>query len=581
MQPGGAAQSDGGAQPVDAARPVGWRPGGTAIVAGVQGQAVACWLADRGAQHLLLTGVPDAEAVAAHAGVPVTVLPEPAELGAPAESGEVIDTVVCTVGQPEETPIGTLTVAELGGALDAAASAWRLADGASDALLLCSLAGTFGGIGQASLAVADVFLAALAQSRRMQGRRMQSRPTQSKRAQGDRVFAVAMGPWPDTDPRIAQARAQRLGRRGVGILDPSQALSTLGTALDHDDEPGVIADLRWPDFAASLAAARPARLLAALPEAALPVGTRPVGTLPATTLPDGTLPAGAASFGGTAATGGASVAQRLAAANPAERTELLTGLVLREAAAVLGYPDPAALPTDRALLELGFDSLTSIELRTRVTSLTGLSLTPAMILDNPTVADLASLGAGTASQASSGLLTEMFLRSRDQGTEAEFMDLLGETARFRPAFTGRGAQRLAGAAGRRTWTVAGMPAQRAGPVGTAPVRPARRRGGGPAPGPRPAAARVRAGEPLPGGVTDAAAALADCVLANLTGAPFALVGYSSGGLLAHAVAERLAGSGDQPVAVVLADTWLLDDSEPVARRRQLAGPWAGWTPKPA
>ena len=518
-----AALPDAVALPDDAAFPDGWRSGGTAVVAGVQGRVVARWLADRGARHLLLAGLPDAEAVATEAGVPVTVLADPVGPLPEVPGLPPVTTVVCTGVTAEETPLGTLTATGLGSALDAAAAAGQLAAGVPDALLLCSLAGTFGGVGQASLAVADAYLTALAQDRR---------------AHGDRVFAIAMGPWPDTDPQIARARAERLGRRGVGILNPGEALSALGMALDREDEPGIIADLRWPDFAASLAAARPAKLLAALPEAAAAASGDQV-------------PAG----GGHVPAGGAS----------------MTDLIRREVAAVLGYSDPTAIPSDRGLLELGFDSLTSVELRNRLASVTGLSLSSAMILDNPTVADLASrLGTGTAGQASIGLLTEMFLRSRDQGTAAEFMDLLGETARFRPAFTGPASGivpvQLADGAG--TWLVC-LPSALApsGPhqfarlaaavAGRHPVLAL------PLPG-------FRVGEPLPGSVADAAAALADCVLAHLDGAPFALVGYSSGGLLAHAVAERLAGGGDQPTAVVLADSWLLDDPAPGTRRRVLA-----------
>ncbi|WP_438672317.1 alpha/beta fold hydrolase [Solihabitans fulvus] len=67
-----------------------------------------------------------------------------------------------------------------------------------------------------------------------------------------------------------------------------------------------------------------------------------------------------------------------------------------------------------------------------------------------------------------------------------------------------------------------------------------------------------AGEPLPATVDAAASHLAAAVTAAVTDRPFALVGYSSGGLLANAVARRLAEQGRAPDALVLIDSRPLD-----------------------
>jgi thioesterase domain-containing protein len=64
------------------------------------------------------------------------------------------------------------------------------------------------------------------------------------------------------------------------------------------------------------------------------------------------------------------------------------------------------------------------------------------------------------------------------------------------------------------------------------------------------------GEALPRSVEAAVAAQADAALACADGGPMVLVGHSSGGWLAHAVAARLESVGVVPDGVVLLDTYL-------------------------
>ena len=80
-----------------------------------------------------------------------------------------------------------------------------------------------------------------------------------------------------------------------------------------------------------------------------------------------------------------------AVARPARRgaTWRLVELVCEHAAAVSGRPDGRAIDRDRAFADLGFDSLTGVELRNRLTTATGLALSRTMIFDYPTPAALA------------------------------------------------------------------------------------------------------------------------------------------------------------------------------------------------
>ncbi|MBI2693421.1 type I polyketide synthase [Mycobacterium nebraskense] len=83
------------------------------------------------------------------------------------------------------------------------------------------------------------------------------------------------------------------------------------------------------------------------------------------------------------------LAGQLHALPPAEQQRRLIELVCEHAAAVSGHPDGRAIDRDRAFADLGFDSLTGVELRNRLTTATGLALSRTMIFDYPTPAALA------------------------------------------------------------------------------------------------------------------------------------------------------------------------------------------------
>ncbi|MEE1931546.1 thioester reductase domain-containing protein [Streptomyces sp. TRM 70351] len=76
--------------------------------------------------------------------------------------------------------------------------------------------------------------------------------------------------------------------------------------------------------------------------------------------------------------------ERLRELDDAERTALVMDVVLAEMAAVLGHGDPAALDSEQPFTGLGFDSLTSVELRNRLGEVCGTRLPSTLVFDHPT-----------------------------------------------------------------------------------------------------------------------------------------------------------------------------------------------------
>jgi acyl carrier protein len=131
-----------------------------------------------------------------------------------------------------------------------------------------------------------------------------------------------------------------------------------------------VADVDWARFAEVFTLRRPSPLIADLPEVR---DTR----------------ASSAEQEGAGA-GATALAGQLTGRSRAEQDRILVDLVRTEAATVLGHTSLESVSAGRAFKELGFDSLTAVELRNRLNTVTGQRLPATVIFDYPTSAALAA-----------------------------------------------------------------------------------------------------------------------------------------------------------------------------------------------
>ncbi|MGW3078785.1 SDR family NAD(P)-dependent oxidoreductase, partial [Kitasatospora sp. NPDC001132] len=208
---------------------------------------------------------------------------------------------------------------------------------------------------------------------------------EQRRGRGLAATAVAWGPWADGGMAAEDDAEEQLRRRGLPVMAPELAIAALAQALDHDETAVTVADVDWARFAPVFTAGRNRPLIADLPE---------VRALATTAAPQ-EGPADAAS----------PWAARVAGLSPLDRGRVLEELVRDAVAAVLGHSGAEAIDPGRAFKDLGFDSLTAVELRNRLNTATGLTLPATLVFDHPTAAALGAhlgaelLGTDTGAQA--------------------------------------------------------------------------------------------------------------------------------------------------------------------------------------
>ncbi|MFF8732872.1 beta-ketoacyl reductase, partial [Streptomyces sp. NPDC015171] len=274
--------------------------------------------------------------------------------------------VVHTAGVLDDGVIAGLTPERLAGVfrpkVDAALALHEATrDLDLDAFVLYSSAsGALGGPGQGNYSAANAFLDAFAQWRR---------------AQGLPAVSLAWGLWGESSAMtgsLGESDQARMRRSGIRPLSAEEGMALFDTGLAADEPALIPVKFDFSALAAQAGAGEVPPMLRGLVRK-----------------PRRTVRTGGAESAGSAA--GESLIDRLATMAQPERQRTLIDLVSADAAAVLGRRQRDAIASDRAFKDLGFDSLTGVELRNRLTAATGLQLPASAVFDYPTPAALADV----------------------------------------------------------------------------------------------------------------------------------------------------------------------------------------------
>ncbi|MFF1465877.1 SDR family NAD(P)-dependent oxidoreductase, partial [Streptomyces sp. NPDC058330] len=352
-----------------------WSPRGGVLVTGGTGAIaghVSRWLVERGARRLVLTsrsgpgaaGVAATVAELAAGGAAVDVVAcdagDRAELAGLIEwtgsSGVALSSVMHTAGVLDDGVVDRLSASRLETVLAAkAAGAAHLDELTADLdldafVLFSSAASTLGSAGQGNYAAANAYLDAVAENRR---------------ARGLAGLSVAWGAWAGGGFASSnEAVRARAGRGAMPPMEPHLAVRALGEALEGTDPVLTVMDVDWTELVSALGTAglREAPLVRDLPE------LRQLAAV------------GAA---GDVVRHEGELARRIAGLSRAEQERVLTDVVRAEVAVVLGHASAEAVEGRRAFKDLGFDSLTAVELRNRLNAMTGLRLPATLVYDYP------------------------------------------------------------------------------------------------------------------------------------------------------------------------------------------------------
>ncbi|MGW2195479.1 type I polyketide synthase, partial [Streptosporangium sp. NPDC001682] len=350
--------------------------GGTVLITGgtgALGAATARWLVRGGVTHLVLTSRRGMDAPGA-AELRDELLALGAEVSVVAcdvADRDALAAVLATI--PAEHPLtGVVHAAGVGEAVapleqaDAAtfaevmtakvAGAANLDDLLGDReldffVLFSSIAGVWGSAGQGAYAAANAYLDALAEHRR---------------ARGLATTSVAWGAWAEAGMAATEDMADYLLRRGLAFLPPDLAIGELSRAAGGRDAVVTVADVDWDRFYPIFTSTRPSHLFGELAE----------------------VRAQRESENGAGASGDPEFVARLRHLTEKEQRRRLLDLVRTEVAAVLRHASAEVVSERRAFRELGFDSLTAVELRKRLVAVTGLALPSTLVFDHPNPAAL-------------------------------------------------------------------------------------------------------------------------------------------------------------------------------------------------
>ena len=358
----------------------GIRPDATYLITGGLGgigAALAHWLLDQGAAHLVLVGRNSpsgtaAETLAAlqHGGADVRFMA--ADVGSEPEMSRLLESVAASM-PPLRGIFHAAGLLDDGIALQLdperfervlrpkRAGAWNLHTLTQHLdldyfVLFSSVASLLGSPGQANYAAANAFLDALAHHRR---------------SLGLAATSINWGPWAEIGMAARADLGPRLAAHGLGSIPPEQGLACLGYLLGRDATQIAVLPLDVPSFTRTLSGTARSLLAILLDSGAVPHG------------PEATLP------------------HRIRAVPAAERPGIVEAFLLEQVAQVLTW-SAARLDIHKPVTAFGIDSLMAIELRNRLEVRLGVRVPVVELLRGASIAELGAsilreLGTGQAS----------------------------------------------------------------------------------------------------------------------------------------------------------------------------------------
>ncbi|WP_328474034.1 SDR family NAD(P)-dependent oxidoreductase [Streptomyces sp. NBC_00448] len=258
-------------------------------------------------------------------------------------------------------------------------------------VLFSSVAALIGSAGQGNYAAANAGLDALAARRRAR-----RRP----------AVSLAWGLWAAETGMTGEldaAQLTRLNRLGVQPLPSELGLELLGTAQRVDA--ALVAPVQL-DLAALRAQARAGTAVPLLAGLVRSPG-RPAR-----------------------AGGGGSLATRLAGVDREQWERVALDVVTAQVAAVLGHASASAVDAGRAFKELGFDSLSAVELRNRLAQATGIKLPATLIFDHPRPTAVAKFLVTQMSGVSPGKAVAARVPARRRADADEPLAIVGMSCRY-------------------------------------------------------------------------------------------------------------------------------------------------------
>ena len=274
-----------------------------------------------------------------------------------------LSAVIHAAGVLDDAVLGSLTPARIDTVLrpkiDAAYNLHTLTrpHDVSAFVMFSSMAALVGSSGQANYCAANAFLDALALQRR---------------AGGLPAMSLGWGLWEQASAmtgKLSDTDLARLGRDGIRAMPVTEALGLFDQAIAVD-EPFLLA-ARIDRAALRVKAA----------EATLPPMFTDLISGPTRRRVEDTLAASASK---------SALAQRLHGLSTDEQHSVILDLLRTHMATVLGNTEPGAINAELAFQDHGFDSLTAVELRNRLKTATGLTLSPTLIFDYPNPTALAT-----------------------------------------------------------------------------------------------------------------------------------------------------------------------------------------------